>query len=272
MKRRRLRAPSLVLLAGLLTGVLASAVCLADTSDGWRSPDKQSTSEKTQPVVNDSLILFQVTYQPYSATGLNHLATGMSIDTFQGQIFLYGFKWHHHVDNRWTISIDFQYGGDKVSGVYVDRSNPAAIKRYNRSMKFYLSTLGFSADYRALTWKGLTVSAGALLGSGPLYIYLHQDDGTYSWSDLSQQYTGDPSQTPGLNINTQVWRASFIAEMYLTLHQRILRNWSVEGTVGYHFDTIGMTSWMYNDEPLLGQGPQIDFNDPFVRIGVGYNF
>lgn len=207
---------------------------------------------------------FYFSAQTYDSEALDNLANAMDLKEFDGFVPMWGGMGMGHIGNGWRIGGGGHGGRAYTDGVYVANDG----SEYNRSLEMDIGMGGFMFEYSPWMFGPVNVGLGAMIGGGGVSIIMSQDTGTYTWNDLSDQYVGDPRDSDGENIQTQIDQGFAIAEPYVTVRVHLLDWMALQGTAGYTFTTLRTDNWEFNENELTGDGPKIDLNKPFYRLGL----
>lgn len=200
--------------------------------------------------------------QTFESDGLDDLAGDMDLEAFDGLIYTWGGMGMGHVGDGWRIGGGGYGGGIATDGVYTAGDGTP----YNRSLEMSYGAGGFMFEYSPWMYGPVNFGVGSMIGGGGVSITLSQDTGTYTWKKLYGQYTDDPDS--GDNIRTEIDQGFFVAEPYVTVRVHILDWMALHGTAGWTLTTLRAGEWSFNDNELTGNGPGLDLNRPFYRIGL----
>ncbi len=158
----------------------------------------------------------------------------------------------------------------KYSGVAVDTGSAgeADDKQYNRVMEVSISGGGVTLEYSPWMIGPVNYGFGVLIGGGSLMVRLHQDDGTFSWNDLTGQYTDFNAEKE--NIVTEISQGFFILNPYLAARIHILDWMAVDTAVGYNFNTANSSGWYFGDREIAGEGSTINPRNFYFRVGMAF--
>ncbi len=205
---------------------------------------------------------FYFNAQTFESSDLENLANAMGLDEFDSFVPMWGGMGMGHVGDGWRIGGGGHGGHAYTDGVYVDGNG----NRFNRSLELDIGMGGFMFEYSPWMFGPVNFGFGAMLGGGGVSVIMSQDTGTYTWGDLNNQYIGDPSD--GENIRTQIDQGFFIAEPYVTVRVHLLDWMALQGNAGYTWTSLRTDNWEFNENELTGDGPEIDLNKPFFRVGL----
>ncbi|GBE30177.1 MAG TPA: hypothetical protein ENH10_01835 [Bacteroidetes bacterium] len=205
---------------------------------------------------------FYFNAQTFESDHLDNLAAAMDLKEFDSFIPTWGGWGMGHVGGGWRLG-GGGHGGEMVTdGVYTATDGT----KYNRTLEVDLGMGGFMFEYSPWMFGPVNFGLGAMVGGGGISVIMSQDTGTYTWEDLNSQYVGDPSD--GENIRTQIDQGFFIAEPYVTVRVHILDWMALSGSAGYTITSFKTSEWEFNEDHLTGDGPDIDLNKPFYRVGL----
>ncbi len=211
----------------------------------------------------DGIMTIHFTYQTYDDNAMKSLAEAMGVELPGNGMLLWGMHFLGHVGDDWRIGGGFYTGHDRLTGVFHD-----ADQEYNRQLKINFSGGGFIAEYTPVRIGPVSLAAGSLLGGGRCTIEMRQDTGAFDWDDLTIPYTNSPSAVGGENIVTRVTRPFWVARPYVTARVRLLEWMGVEGTAGWHLDSMSGSGWIFSNHEIIGDGPDIDFKQVYYRFSV----
>lgn len=80
---------------------------------------------------------------------------------------------------------DLRIGGIGFGG---STSNEAVVDGYNREAKYSLGGGALTIEYSLPQIRKIAVSVGAMIGAGSLEIELYQNNGTFNWNDLFNDF------------------------------------------------------------------------------------
>jgi hypothetical protein len=205
---------------------------------------------------------FYFNAQTFESDNLDKLARAMDLDEFDSFVPQWGGWGMGHVGGGWRLG-GGGHGGTMISdGVFTATDGSL----YNRTLEIDMGMGGFMFEYSPWMVGPVNFGMGAMIGGGGVSVIMSQDSGTYTWEDLNGQYKGDPSD--GENIRTQIDQGFFIAEPYVTVRVHILDWMALSGSAGYTITSFQADGWEFNEDTLSGDGPDIDFNKPFYRVGL----
>lgn len=205
---------------------------------------------------------FYYNMQTFETEDIDALAAEMGLDDFNSRIFGWGGYGMGHVGDGWRIG-GGGHGAYAISdGVYTASDGD----KYNRTLEMDLGMGGFMFEYSPWMIGPVNFGVGAMLGGGGVSIVMSQDTGTYTWSDLINQYAGDP--VDGENIRTEVHSGFLVAEPYVTMRVHLLDWMALMASGGWTLTSLQSDEWMFNERELIGDGPDLDLNRPFVRVGL----
>lgn len=206
---------------------------------------------------------FSYTMQPYSSPMLDNLATSMGLDPLDENLQGMGGWGMGHIGGGWRLG-GMGYGAiAKTTGVFQD---PNTNETYNRKITLEYGLGGFMIEYSPWMIGPVNFGLGSTLGWGGVTIRLQQDAGAFTWNDLTSQYIGSPSN--GENLTTEITQDFVFAEPYATARVHILDWMALSATVGYHFDNLRASEWLFAENELSGLGPGLDMNNVYFRVGM----
>lgn len=203
--------------------------------------------------------------QTFESSALDQLATDMGLEKFDGVMTGWGGYGLGHIGNGWRIG-----GGGfgleaRTSGLYTDTGTG---ETYNRELLMTLGGGGFMIEYSPWMIGPINFGIGSLIGGGGAMIEMRQDTGAFTWNQLGNQYTGDPSNAE--NVSTDIMQGFFMVRPYATIRVHVLDWMAVEGVAGYHLSTLSDQNWYFGEKQLSGKGPELDVNRPFFRVGFAF--
>lgn len=201
--------------------------------------------------------------QNFASNAMDKLTSSMGVPDLKAPVLGMGGFGAGHLGNGWRIGgLGYGYQASS-SGVYTD---PDTGDRYNRRVDMVIGGGGFLVEYSPWMIGPVNIGFGSILGWGSVEIDISQDSGAFTWSDLTGQYIGQPSA--GENISTTIFQPFAMAEPYLTARVHILDWMAFSATAGYHFNSLQSTEWYKGEQRLVGNGPDVDMNNVFYRLGL----
>jgi hypothetical protein len=208
---------------------------------------------------------FDFTMQNFESDAMNNLAVDMGLKEFDSYIPMWGGMGMGHVGGGWRLGGGGRGGYLSTDGLYIDSNSG---ETYNRKLEMDIGMGGFMFEYSPWMVGPVNFGMGAMVGGGGISIIMSQDTGTFTWDDLSGQYVGNPSENDGDNIRTEIDQGFFVAEPYVTMRVHILDWMAFQGTAGYTVTSLSTDNWEYVENEMTGNGPKIDLNKPFYRVGL----
>ncbi len=207
---------------------------------------------------------FFVDYQMFESSDLDAFTDAMGLKSLgDGMIGAGGFGMGH-VGDGWRIG-GGGFGHEAgTSGIYTDTTGTS----YNRKLTVSDGGGGLIVEYSPWMIGPVNFGAGALLGGGGIVIKVRQDDGTFTWGDLSSQYIGQPSA--GENIVTELTQGFFLAEPYLVVRVHLLDWLALNAMGGWRFSTISDDGWLFGDNVVAGGGPNFNSMKPVLMVGLAF--
>jgi len=203
--------------------------------------------------------------QTFQSKDLDNLAIAMGVDKFNDVMLGWGGYGLGHIGNGWRIG-----GGGfgmeaKTSGIYVD---PGSGEKYNQQLLMSMGGGGFIVEYSPWMIGPVNFGVGGLIGGGGVQIEMRRDSGTFTWSDLTGQYTNPIA--PAENTVTMIEQDFFLFEPYATVRVHVLDWMAVEGTAGYHVSTLSANGWTFGSQEVSANSPDLDLMRPFFRVGLAF--
>lgn len=201
--------------------------------------------------------------QTFESKDLDNAAQAMGLDKFDGLLMGWGGYGLGHIGDGWRIG-----GGGfgleaKTSGIYHDA---ATNTNYNQQILMTMGGGGFIVEYSPWMIGPVNFGVGSMIGGGGASIELRRDSGTFDWSDLVNQYAGNPASAE--NVTTEIMRGFFLLQPYATVRVHVLDWMAVEGTAGYNINTLNRNGWTFGTTELSGKGPDISMLRPYFRVGM----
>ncbi len=201
--------------------------------------------------------------QLYTSNALSNLADQMGVSGMKDNMVGFGGWGMAHIGGGWRIG-GLGYGYmTKATGVYTD---PTTSERYNRRVQLDIGGGGFVIEYSPWMIGPVNFGIGSVLGWGSATLTLHQDSGAFTWNDLANQYVGESVASE--NISTEILQNFAFADPYVTTRVHLLDWMAFSATVGYHLDTLQSARWQFATNDLSGNGPDLDMNQLFIRVGL----
>ena len=247
----------LALIVGTVLALLLAPYAEAAASDGavtWQGSSDMSF---------DGSVAFTTTYHTYDAGSLDNLASAMGIDEPSDGMLLYSLSFMGRQEDRLSIGGRFFWGQSRTSGGLTINGDS-----FSREITTGFRGAGFVMEYDALRLSRFTLSSSVMIGGGKMSVYLRQDDGTVSWQDVTGSYTGAPGSTPANSTRVRIERECFLLQPEIRGRYHILDWMALEGGVGWQYDTLDQRGWRYNNVALSGRGPDLNFRQPYYRVGL----
>ena len=203
--------------------------------------------------------------QTFESSVLENQAVAMGLDKPGNMMYGWGGYGLGHIGGGWRIGGE-GFGMElSTTGIYTD---PANGERYNRELNMDMGGGGFLVEYSPWMIGPINFGIGALIGGGGVTIEMRQDTGAFTWDDLRNQYTGNPSNAG--NVSTDITQGFFLFRPYATVRVHVLDWMAVEGVAGYHLSTLSDKGWYFGERQLSGSGPELDLNRPYFRVGLAF--
>ncbi|MCB2198946.1 hypothetical protein KQI63_06035 [bacterium] len=245
------------LIVGTILALLLAPLAQAAASDG-------SIAYRGERNVSfDGKVSISAVYHTYDAGSLDNLASEMGIDEPSDGMVLYNLTMMGRQNDRVSIGGRFFWGHDRTTGGLNASGNS-----YSREITTHFRGAGFMMEYDALRLSRFTLSGSLMIGGGKMSVYLRQDDGTASWQEVTGAYTGDPGNTPVSATRVRIERDCFLLQPEVNARFHLLDWMALEGSVGWQYDTLDRSGWRHNDIAISGRGPDLNFRQPFYRVGL----
>lgn len=249
------------LIVGTILALLLAPYAEAAASDG------SFGFHGDRSVSFDGKVSLSAVYHTYDAGSLDGLASDMGIDEPSDGMMLYNLTMMGRQDERFSIGGRFFWGHDRTTGGVNASGNS-----YSREITTHFRGAGFMIEYDALRLSRFTLSSSVMIGGGKMSVYLRQDDGTVRWQDLAGAYSGNPASSPVPAARVRIERDCFLLQPEVQARYHLLDWMALEGSVGWQYDTLDQSGWQHNDVAISGKGPDLNFRQPFYRVGLALGF